>query len=153
MAVTTAVANSFKALLGTGGVDFTSDAFRIILMDDTFVFDPDSHSTYSDVSASELADGYGYTQGAKELVVDSAWAADNATDIAGIQWDAVGWTASGGAIGPSAGAVIIQYDSVTPADSPVLGGIDFGQTVSATDGNPFAIFAGDPDYGPGLDLE
>lgn len=139
MAVTATLANNFKALLGSGGVDFTTDAFRVILMNDTFTFDPDTHEAYSNVSADELATNYGYTQGAKELVVDAAWAKDNVNDKAAITWTDVSWAASGGSIGPSAAAVILMHDAGTPANSVVVGAIDFGQALTATTDSPFPL--------------
>jgi len=146
MAVISTLSNYWKYQLGAKQVDVSTDTFKIILMDDTFVFDPDVHATLADVLASpncELATEFGYTQQSKELTGGS-WAEDD-TENKGIRtFDNVTWTASGGSIGPTGCAII--YDDSTGSASPVVsptvvGCIDFGTDYTIPDGSSFQIQA------------
>lgn len=116
-------------------IDCSTDTFRIILMASGFVFDKDAHATYADVSASELATGNGYTQGTKTLA-NGVVEEDDTNDRARAYWDDAQWTASGGNIGPSPSALVIDD---TTSDDTVLGCIDFGGNKTATDGGVFAV--------------
>lgn len=144
MAVTKTLSNKFKLELGKGTINFSSDAFRVILMEADDTFDRTADLTYGDgtgttVASRELATGNGYTQLTKALVTDSAWAQDDINHKASIAWEDVTWTASTGSIGPTAAAIVLQHDSVTPADSLVVGCIDFGENITITDGVSFQL--------------
>jgi hypothetical protein len=121
--------------LASGDIDFDADSFKIILMDTGFVFDVDNHSDYADVSASELATGNGYTQNTKALA-GVAVTQDDSDNRCEITWNDVVWTASGGSIGPVAGAIIID-DTVT--NDVVIGYIDFSTERTQADGGAFTI--------------
>jgi hypothetical protein len=116
-----------------GAIDFLNDSFIMVLMDDTFAFDQDVHATLADISANMLPDGNGYSPAA--MVVDSV-EEDDTNDRGEAIFQDVSWTASGGNIGPSNGAII--YDD-TVADDTVVGFIDFGTAQMATDGGVFRI--------------
>lgn len=146
MAVVVTLSNHWKYQLGKKQADVSADTFKIILMNDTFAFDPDAHATLADVIASpsgELETGFGYTQQNKELSGGS-WAEDD-TENKGIRtFDNVTWTASGGSIGPIGSAII--YDETTGSTSPVVsptvvGCIDFGTDYTIPDGSSFQIQA------------
>ncbi len=145
MAVTRVLSNGFKLELGKGSIDFsdaTAGAFRVILMkaQAEFTFDRDTMGTYGDVSGDELATLYGYTQLDEALVIDSAWAQNNADNKAEISWNNVTWTADGGSIGPTSAAIILQYDAGNGGDdSLVVGCIDFGEDITVTDGISFQL--------------
>ncbi|VVS95359.1 hypothetical protein [Desulfoluna spongiiphila] len=106
MAVTTTLSNHYKYMLLTNAIDMDNDLFKVILMVDTFVFDPDSHATLADVTASQLATGNGYTQNTATLTKTAPVIEDDAQDLATIAWDDVQWTATGGIIGPFKSAII-----------------------------------------------
>lgn len=127
--------NKIKYLLATGAIDFESDTFKIILMEEGFTFDRDNHETYADVSGNELPDGNGYTVGGETLTGVTVTENDT-SDRCEVEWDNVQWTASGGAIGPSRGAII--YDS-THVDDAVVGFIDFGSNYTQPDGGVATI--------------
>ena len=146
MSVVITLSNHWKYQLGKKQVDISADTFKIILMDDNFVFDKDAHATLADVIASpscELETGFGYTQQNKELS-GGTWA-ENDTDDKGIRtFDTVSWTASGGSIGPTGCAIIYDEStgSASPAVSPtVVGCIDFGTDYTIPDGSSFQITA------------
>ena len=131
----TEVSNKLKYLLATGGIDFSGDTFKIILMQSGFTFNKDRHETYADVSASELGTGNGYTQNTKTLAGVSV-TEDDTDDRCEVTWSNVTWTASGGAIGPTPGAII--FDDTDGSDS-IVGYIDFGGDQMQADGGVATI--------------
>ena len=135
MAVVSTLSNHFKYMLASGDIDFDADTFKIILMNTSFAFDEDTHATLALVTASQLATEFGYTQDTKALANVSVTENDT-TDKAEITWDDAQWTADGGSIGPSGAAVI--YDDTT-SDDTVVGCIDYGQDITATDGVNFTV--------------
>lgn len=134
----TAASNKLKYLLASKIIDFANDSFKIILMDTGFTFDKDSHHGYADVSASELSTGNGYTANTKTLAGVSV-TEDDTDDRCEITWSNVTWTASGGAIGPSPGAIIFDDTVTTPTDDPIVGYIDFGGDQTQADGGTATI--------------
>lgn len=133
--MTSYASNHIKYLLATGGIDFSSDTFKIILMDSGFTFDIDDHETYSDVSGSELSNGNGYTTGGNTLS-GVAVTEDDTDDRTEVTWNNTSWTASGGSIGPTPGAII--YDDTDGNDS-IVGYIDFGGEQTQEDGGTATI--------------
>lgn len=127
--------NKIKYLLATKAIDFLNDSFKIILMQSGFVFNKDTHHQYSDVSASELSTGNGYTANSKTLA-GVAVTEDDTDDRTEITWSNVTWTASGGSIGPTPGAII--FDD-TVANDPIVGYIDFGGDQTQADGGTATI--------------
>lgn len=134
----TAASNKLKYLLASKIIDFANDSFKIILMGTGFTFDKDTHHGYADVSASELSSGNGYTQNTKTLA-GVAVTEDDTDDRCEITWSNVTWTASGGAIGPSPGAIIFDDTVTTPTDDPIVGYIDFGGDQTQADGGTATI--------------
>lgn len=86
-------------------------------------------------SDDELTTGYGYTQDAKTLA-NTTVTEDDANDRAEMSADDVSWTASGGTIGPTPGALL--YDD-TSLDDTIIGYLDFGGNQSAASGANFTI--------------
>lgn len=132
------VSNKMKYLSATKAVDFSADSFKIILMASGFVFNADTHHGYADVSASELATGYGYTRNTKTLS-GVAVTEDDTNDRCSVTWSNVTWTASGGAIGPTPGAIIFDDTVTTPTADPIIGYIDFGGEQTQADGGVATI--------------
>jgi len=124
------VSNNFRLLLATKIVDFSADTFKIILMQEGFVFNPDAHDLYANVSASEVANGFGYTTGGNTLA-GVAVTQNDTDDRVYVTWNNTSWTAAAGDIGPACGAII--YDD-TVADDPIVGFIDFLGSYTEPDG-------------------
>lgn len=122
--------NHIKYLIACGSIGFLGDTFKIILMATGFVFDVDAHTKYADVVGSELPTLYGYTRGTKTLS-GVTLAENDVDDQCNVTWDPVTWTAAGGSIGPTPGAII--YDDSDPDDS-IVGYIDFGTEYTQVDG-------------------
>ena len=133
--------NKLKFLLASKIIDFANDSFKIILMQSGFTFNKDTHHGYADVSASELGTAYGYTINTKTLA-GVAVTEDDTDDRCEITWNNVTWTASGGAIGPTPGAIIfddtVTAGGVTVAD-PIIGYIDFGGDQTQASGGTATI--------------
>lgn len=131
------VANKARYALATKEIDFSSDTFKIILMASGFTFDPDTHHGYADVSASELANGNGYTTGGNTLA-GVVVTENDTTNLCEITWNNTTWTASGGNIGPSPGAIIYDDTTTTSADC-IIGYIDFDSEQTEPDGGTATI--------------
>lgn len=135
MAIVSTLSNHYKYQKMAKQIDHINDTFKIILMNDSFVFDKAAHATLADVSASELATGHGYTQQNKTLT-GGTLTEDDTGDRAYRIFDDVSWGASGGSIGPTGSALI--YDDTT-SDDTVVGCIDFGTDFTIPDGSTFQI--------------
>lgn len=132
------IANKARFELANGRIDFSSDTFKIILMASGFTFDPDTHHGYADVSASELPTGNGYTAGGNTL--SGIGIVENDTlDLAVITWGDTTWTASGGDIGPTPGAIVYDDTATSPQADTLIHYIDFGAEVTQADGGTATI--------------
>ena len=134
--------NKLKFMLASKIVNFANDSFVIILMEAGFAFDRDAHHGYADVTASELATANGYVKGSKVLA-SVVVVEDDINDRCSVTWSNVVWTANGGSIGPSPGAIIFDDTIVVngtlwPAD-PIIGYIDFGGDQTQADGGTATI--------------
>ena len=84
--------NRIKYLLATGAIDFSSDEFKIILMESGFIFDKDTDHQYSDVSGNELPGINGYTAGG-QVLAGAAVTEDDVDDRTEVTWNnATCWT-------------------------------------------------------------
>ena len=131
----TECSNHFKYMLVKGDIDFDTDTVKCALMASGFTFDKDAHATWADVSANELAEGNGYTSGGNTLTLSSI-TEDDTNEWAEVAYDDTEWTASGGSIGPTPGAIL--YDDTT-ADDTIIGYIDFGGDQTVQDGQKLII--------------
>lgn len=131
----TKVVQNILYLMAKGDVDFDTNALKWILMDTGFVFAQATHHEYADVSASELATGNGYTQFTKAAAGISITRNDTLFKLT-ITWSNPQWTASGGSIGPSPGAFLVND---TVANDPLVMYIDFGGEGTEPDGGTFTI--------------
>lgn len=136
----TELSNECRYLLLKKVMDFSADTFKIRVMASGFVFNKDSHAVWADVSASELANGNGYVTGGNTLSGVSV-TKDDTLDRGRVVWGNTTFTASGGTIGPSPGAIIIDDTVAAPVIDPIIGYIDFGGEKSQADGGIFTIVA------------
>lgn len=132
MAVTVNTYYQLTELLGDSTIDLDGHTFKVALLNASHVFDP-TDTVWADVSANEVANGFGYTTGGATLA-SVTWS--QTTGTATFDFTDPEWTASGGAIGPTAHAVI--YDD-TVAGDPLMFSIDFDQTITAVDGARIVI--------------
>lgn len=127
--------NHFFYMMFTKKIDLANDSIKIILMDTGYTFDADTDATYADISASELATGNGYTQNTKTLT-GAAVSEDDTNDRASATWNDATWTASGGSIGPTPGAIL--FDDTT-SDDTVIGFVNYGGDQTTTDGGTHTV--------------
>lgn len=127
-------ANNYKMLLANKEIDFGADTFKIMLMAYGYSFNRTTHDLYADVSASEVANGLGYTTLGNTLS-GVAITQNDTLNAAVVTWSNTSWTATGGSI--AAVGAIIYDDTVT--DDPIICYIDFGGLLTAVDGAPFTI--------------
>lgn len=132
------VANKIKYALATKQIDFSGDTFKGILMGVLFVFNRDTHHGYADVSANELANGYGYITGGATLT-GVAVIENDITDKTEITWNNPQWTATGGPIGPTLGMIIYDDTPTTPQAKPIVGYIDFGEELIEPSGGVLTV--------------
>lgn len=99
-------------------VDFDADTFKMGLLGAGYTPDFVNHHFWSDISASEIAAGNGYTAGGVQLTGTSVSA-----DGAGLKFTSTGptplWTASGAGMPASRYAVIYKSTGVA-ATSPLV---------------------------------
>jgi len=125
--------NKFRYLLGLKVINFSSDTFKLIFMKEGFIFNPDTHGVYANVSASEQGTGFGYTVGG--ITMTGGTVTQNDTDDrAYVTFNNVTMTASGGDIGPICGAIIYDDTVTTPVVDPIIGFIDFAGSFTEPDG-------------------
>ena len=117
---------------GVHDFDATGDELKVMLTNTAPNLATDE--TYSDMSASEVANGNGYTTGGE----DAQNVLSRTGDVTKISGTDITWTASGGAIGPFRYAVLYDNTPTSPA-KPLIGMWDYGSSTTVTDGNTFKV--------------
>lgn len=114
-----------------GNVDLSATV-NVWLANDGYTFDPATDSTETDINANKLPETNGYSSSVLQN------GAMSGTTTKTYSWDDVQWTATGGSIGPTAGAWLIATAS---ADNTVIGFVDApgAPDNEATDGNNFSV--------------
>ena len=115
MAVVLTLSNHYKYQLMKKNIDLSSDALKIILMNNTFAFDKDAHATLANVAADQLATANGYTQNDKALA-NPVLTEDDVNDKGHYVCDDVSWTAAGGDIGPTGAACVLDFSSISDTE-------------------------------------
>ena len=137
----TKVCQNFLYLMAQKEIDLDVDNLYWIVMGTGFTFDQANHHVFADVSASELATGNGYTRftagGATgKLATGFSKARNDVLYKVTFTWSNPQWTASGGAVGPSPGAFLLDD---TVANDPLAMYIDFGGEGTEPAGGTFTI--------------
>lgn len=111
MAVTLTLSNHYKYQLMKKKIDLSTDTLVMILMNNTYAFDKDTDATLANIAADQLSTGNGYTQNAKELANQSL-SEDDANDKGVMTCDDVSWAASGGSIGATGAAILLDFSAI-----------------------------------------
>jgi len=119
--------NSFKKSIN-GTVNFATDTIKVMLVDDTYEPDIDTHQFIDDVTGEVT--GTGYTAGGATLSNKSV-TVDTTNDLAKYDADNITWANS---TITAYGAVIYQ-DTGTPSTSGLIAFIDFLGVKSSSDGD------------------
>lgn len=128
----TVIPNAFKKNIMNGGIDLDTDTVKVMLLDDNHTQDADNHEFIDDVSANEVS-GTGYTAGGATL--GSKTVTQDNTDDEGV-FDAADTTWATSTI--TARYAAIYKDTGTPATSPIIAIIDFGED-KVSSGGDFTI--------------
>ena len=130
MTIVNTLSNRWRLAQLSGEVHPREDSFKIALMTPAFVFDPDVHERWDQVSGEEIVAGSGYSAGG-QILVSGEMTQNNTTDRAIMTWSNNNVTAVGGAIADTGSAII--YDD-THASDLIFGHSDFGVDYSVTSG-------------------
>jgi hypothetical protein len=115
MAVVLTLSNHYKYQLMDGKIDLSADDLKVILMNNTFAFDKDAHATLANIDADQLATANGYTKN-DETLTTPVLTEDDANDKGHFACDDPSWTASGGSIGPTGAACIVDFSSISDTE-------------------------------------
>ena len=124
------LSNKIKYSVMKKEVDFSTDVFKLALMNSAFSFDKDTHRQWSNVSSSEIAAGNGYPAGGM-VMISGELTEDDIADQAVMTWLNNQFEASGGAF-PATGSAIVYDD--THANKIIVGCSDYGVDYTITNG-------------------
>lgn len=118
-----------------GAVDLDSHTFKAVLSNTAPT--ADTHDELADIT--QITQQFGYLTGGVTLASVTLTETGAGTGI--WQWTAAdfSWTASGGAFGPFRYVVI--YSDTSTGDK-LVGMLDYGSSISITDGNSFTVDIG-----------
>ena len=117
--------------LNGGNLNLSSDTCKFLLTNTAPVA---TNSTYSSISANELANGNGYTTGGVALTSPSSTNASGVQTVSGTIPNPT-WTATG-SMGPF--RYVVYYDS-TASGQPLLGWWDNGSPVTLSASQTFTL--------------
>ena len=131
MAVTAKLYGQFLKTALNKEIDWDSDSIKVMLCT-ALTIDQDGDIYLADVTKTEHAATGNYTTGGKALTFGSATAIayDSGTNVIKLDADDVVWTSA-----TISAAYAIIYDDTPVTDKPLIGYIDFGETVSSTNGS------------------
>lgn len=113
-----------------GGIDMDTDNINVALFTDAYTANIDTHTFYSDVTASEVAQANGYTTKGQTMA-SPVVSIDTTNDLA--YFDAADNTWATSTI--TARYAIIFKNSGTNTTSPLIGYVDFGANKTSDNGN------------------
>ena len=125
--------NAFVQTLANGGVNLATDTLKVMLTNTAPVA---TNSLYGDISATELANGNGYTTGGVAVTGQTSSQTGGVETLAGSLPNPT-WTASG-SMGPFRYVVLYDSTPVTPL-KPLMGFWDFGSSITLTTGQTFTV--------------
>jgi len=139
MAIIATISNHAKYQFGKKLIDLSTDTLIAILMNDTFTFEKDTHSTLAAVTANQLATKNGYSQDAKVLT-SLSWIEDDTNDKGVFTCENITWTATsvddGTGIGPTGAFCIVDLSTI---DDTVICCFDFGTDHTINDESGFQL--------------
>lgn len=126
-----AIVNSFKGrLMGdtaqiSTAINFATDSFKLMLLDDNHTTDIDAQVFIDDVSANEVGASGAYSAGGVSVTITPS--TDDTNDRGAIDTTDISLAAST----ISAQYAVLYKDTGTPSTSPIVGIYDFGALVSS----------------------
>jgi hypothetical protein len=127
--------DEFKLNVTNANINLSTDTFKVALTNTAPVVA--THDEFADIT--EISAGNGYTAGGQAL--DSVTWAETGAGTGIWQFTSADevFTASGGSIGPF--RYIVLY-SDTSTNDKLVGYLDYGSSISVTDGNTFTVDVG-----------
>lgn len=122
--------NSFKGKIMDGSIDLDTDNINVSLHTSSYTPNIDTHTFYSDATASEVANGNGYTTKGVSLS-SKAVSIDTTNDLAYFDAADVTWSTST----ITARYALIWKNTGTNTQSPLVGYVDFGSDKTSDNGN------------------
>lgn len=116
-----------------GAVDLDTDTMQVQLHTDSYTPNAD-HTQKTDLGATEVANGNGYTTGGDNVTITVS--DDDTNDGTTVDSTNPAWTASGGSIGPFRYAIWIDD---THASDVLMYCFDFGSNQTANDGADIGV--------------
>lgn len=127
--------HEFKNNLANGAIDLDSHTFKAVLTNSA----PSAANDDELADITQIANGSGYTTGGVTLA-SVTWAeTGSGTGVWRFSAADFSWTASGGTIGPF--RYVVLYDD-TATNDKLVGYLDYGTSISVTDGNGFTADIG-----------
>jgi hypothetical protein len=122
--------NAFAAAMPNGGVNLGSDTIKVLLTNTAPVA---TNTQYSDISATELATGSGYTAGGATVTLTSSSQSGGTYKYVGSLANPT-WSFTGAVTFRYA----VIYDS-TPTTKYLIGWWDYGSSITTASGDTFTV--------------
>jgi|WetSurMetagenome_2_1015567.scaffolds.fasta_scaffold71360_5 hypothetical protein len=124
--------DSFVEYLAEQVFNFQTDTLKIVLTDTAPVA---TNSVYADISATELANGHGYTTGGLAVTMTSSGQTSGTYKL--ILADVV-LLAAGGSVGPFRYFVLVDTTPTSPL-KPLVGWWDYGSSLTLATGESVTV--------------
>jgi len=120
-----------QSFVNGGNLNLTSDTAKLMLTNTAPVA---TNTTYSSISANELASGGGYTTGGATISSPTSTNSGGTQTISGTVASPT-WTGSGGGMGPF--RYVVWYD--VTASGQLMGWWDYGSSITLASGQTFTF--------------
>lgn len=127
MAVTAKMYGNFLLKTLNKEIDWDTDSIKVMLCT-AFTADQDGDIYLADVAKTEVASGGGYTTGGKALE-NKTIGYTAGTNVIKLDADDVVWTSA-----TITAAYAIIYDDTPATDKPIIGYVDFGESLVSSSG-------------------
>jgi hypothetical protein len=127
--------HEFRNNLGNGAIDLDSHTFKAVLSNTAPTLSTDDE--LADIT--QIANGVGYTTGGVTLTSVTWLETGAGLGVWRFTCADFSWTASGGTIGPF--RYVVLYSDTSTGDK-LVGMLDYGTSISVTDGNGFTADVG-----------
>lgn len=129
MSVTSKCYGQFPAKGMNKEIDFDTDTIKVMLLENTYTPDQDTHDYVDDVSANEVS-GTGYTAGGA-TISNASISYDSATNKTKLDADNVTWSSAT----LTARYAVIYCDTGVESTSALIAYLDFGQDITSLGGD------------------
>lgn len=129
--------HEFKKYLGDGTIDLDTHTFKVMLSNAAPTVDTDTVAA----NITEISAGNGYSAGGGTLTSVTWSETGSGTGIWRFSAADLTWTASGGPFGALRYFVVYDDTPTSPAD-PLVGYVDYGSSITITDGNSLTFDIG-----------